>query len=103
MPIFGKNSSSNNQYCKDQHSTYTINVGVLESIILSHTPAEAMSFGLAKAGVPWKIYSVLEKLSFLIKNQREWEVYINFIKQEYGQESIFLLQQWEKVGKKMAN
>ena len=26
-----------------------------------------------------------------------------YIKQEYGQESIFLLQQWEKLEKKMAN
>ena len=27
----------------------------------------------------------------------------SFMKQEYGQESIFLLQQWEKLEKKMAN
>ena len=46
-------------------------VGVLESITFSHTPDEAMSVGLAKACVPLKIYSVLEKLSFLVENQLE--------------------------------
>ena len=42
-------------------------VGVLQSITFSHTPDEAMSAGLAKACVPWKIYSVIEKLSFIIE------------------------------------
>ena len=49
-------------------------VGVLESIIFSHTPDEAMSVGLAKACVPWKIYSVLEKLSFLNDNINPHEI-----------------------------
>ena len=40
-------------------------VGVLESIIFSHIPDEAMSVGLAKAYFPSK------KLSFLIENQTE--------------------------------
>ena len=52
-------------------------VGVLQSITFSHTPDKAMSAGLAKACVPWKIYSVLEKLSFIIINQTKWEVYIH--------------------------
>ena len=39
-------------------------VGVLQSITFCHTQDEAMSVGLAKACVPWKIYSVIEKISF---------------------------------------
>ena len=42
-------------------------VGVLERIIFSHTPGEAMSVGLAKACVPRNIDSVQEKLSSLLE------------------------------------
>ena len=41
-------------------------VGVLQRIILPHTPDEAMSVGLAKACVPGKNCSVPEKIEFLI-------------------------------------
>ena len=37
----------------------------------SHTPDEAMSSGLAKACVPGKNYSVLEKIEFLNEYQTE--------------------------------
>ena len=42
-------------------------VVVLQRIIFSHTPDEAMSGGLAKACVPGKNCSVPEKIEFLIK------------------------------------
>ena len=52
-------------------------VGVLVSIIFSHTPEEAMSGGLVKACVPIKIDSVEEKLSFLMKiKQNEKSTFI---------------------------
>ena len=57
-------------------------VCVLQSITFSHIPDEVMSAGLAKACVPWKIYSVIEKLSFIIVNQREWEAYIHLYIEE---------------------
>ena len=41
------------------------NVGVLQRIIFSHTPDEAMSGGLAKACVSGKNCSVTEKTEFL--------------------------------------
>ena len=41
-------------------------VGVLQRIIFSHTPDEAMSVGLAKACVPGENCSVPEKTEFLI-------------------------------------
>ena len=48
-------------------------VGVLQRIIFSHTPDEAMSGGLAKACVPGKNCSVSEKIEFLIKSSlRVW-------------------------------
>ena len=50
---------------------------VLQRIIFSHTPDEAMSGGLAKACVPGKKCSVPEKIEFFIENQTEWEVYIH--------------------------
>ena len=40
-------------------------MGVLLGIIFSHTPDEAKSGGLAKACVPGKNYSVLEKIESL--------------------------------------
>ena len=43
------------------------NVGVLQRIIFSHTPDEAMLGGLAKACVPEKNCSVPEKIEFFIK------------------------------------
>ena len=42
-------------------------MGVLASIIFSHTSEEAMSCGLAKLVFPVKINSVQEKLSSLMK------------------------------------
>ena len=53
------------------------NVGVLQRIIFSHMPDEAMSDVLAKACVPGKKCSVPEKIEFLIEYQTEWEVYIH--------------------------
>ena len=41
------------------------NVGVLQRIIFSHTPDEAMSGGLVKACVSGKNCSVSEKIEFL--------------------------------------
>ena len=46
-------------------------VGVLQRIIFSHTPDEAMSVGLAKACVSGKNCSVPEKIEFFIENQTE--------------------------------
>ena len=54
-------------------------MGVLGSIIFSHTPEEAMSGGLAKACVPSKINSVEENLSFLMnikQNEKSTFLYI---------------------------
>ena len=44
-------------------------LGVLQGIIFSCTPDEAMSDGLAKACVPGKIVLFQRKLEFLIENQ----------------------------------
>ena len=67
MPTFGKNNSNKINIVENNNPHTPSKVGVLESITFSHTPDEAMSVGLVKACVPWKIYSGLEKLSFLIE------------------------------------
>ena len=46
-------------------------VGVLQRIIFSHTPDEAMSGGLVKVCVSGKNCSVPDKIEFLIENQTE--------------------------------
>ena len=46
-------------------------LGVLQGIIFSCTPDEAMSDGLAKACVPGKIVMFQRKLEFLIENQTD--------------------------------
>ena len=43
-------------------------MGVLQRIIFSHTPDEAMSGGLVKACVPGKNCSIPEKIEFLIED-----------------------------------
>ena len=48
-------------------------MGVLERIIFSHTPDEAMSGGLAKTCVPGKNHSVPEKTEFLIKDREYFQ------------------------------
>ena len=45
--------------------------GILQRIIFSHTPDEALLGGLAKACVPGKNCSVPEKIEFLIEYQTE--------------------------------
>ena len=49
-----------------------------------------------------RIGSVIEKFSSLLKLNRMRSLH-SFMKEKYGQESIFLLWQWEKLEKKMAD
>ena len=61
---FGKNSKNIIKY-KIPHTPSE--VGVLASIIFSHTPEEAMSGGLAKACVPSKNQFCSREIEFLNK------------------------------------
>ena len=55
-------------------------MGVLYRIIISLTPDEAMSGGLAKACVPRKNYSVPEKIEFL--NEIHKDLCVNTVQEQ---------------------
>ena len=77
-------------------------MGVLYGIIFSHTPDEAMSGGQAKACVPGKKYSVLEKIEFLNEYQTEWEAYMPLWKRSLVREVYFYCNYGKRLEKKMA-
>ena len=78
-------------------------VGVLQSITFSHTPDEARSVGLAKACIISKnLFCYRENKHQYCKSNRMRNLH-SFIKEEFRQESVLLLWQWEKIEKKMAD
>ena len=58
-------------------------MGVLHRIVFSHTPDEARSGGLAKACVPGKNYSVLEKIEFLMNIKQNEKPTCFIFKEKY--------------------
>ena len=76
-------------------------MGVLYGKIFSHTPDEALSGGLAKACVPGKDYSVLEKIEFLnASNDYLWKFPIdNDILYKLQQEDVFCRNILSKIEK----
>ena len=109
MPLSWHNINGN-YIC---HSNYQIikmstpqtpsKVGILQSITFPIYQMKPCLLDWWKLVFFTKFYSVIVKLSFDIEKKNRMRTLHSFIKEEFGQESVLLLWQWEKMEKKMAD